>query len=325
VQLVLEPYPKLVLAEPVFSDNMKYTSFGLFSAPSKMNAPSFSLPAGPPGAGGSCIGARLVPGRGILSETSGKFVCAVCYAMTGRYPIHALSQAVRQQWVISLLRTDPTGQHLRKALSTAISALAKTTAKWRRNSCPMEFGIWNEQGFIQTSDGCPTQFTRLPGPFVSSTNAIERLAPKPGQVAGYFRWLDSGDVNIGEDPRLWTGFVQAIGGVAEDHPAVLFWLPTRSQFQPDVLNALRSVAQQPNLMVRPSAYLDAGTAVYEASFSSRAGLGEHMNTYKGKPLWGCPAYLGSKSATCLNSGCRACWLASDLPVWYPLHVSGKKR
>jgi hypothetical protein len=344
--------PRLILSEPVFSTSGGYTtkyrgkvkkyplksrvseSVSFFSKTKKMAAPSFSLPAGPPTLGGTCIAASYVPGKGVVNE-KGEFICAHCYAVKGHYIQHnvAFSQAVRLRWVIAQLQVDPSGQLLTEGLVNAMGALARTsTMSHAASRCDQELGVW-ERGRIMVPSTCGTASTvaagtKLPAPWGSTEQVIAGLDPREGQIAGFFRWHDSGDVNVGTKPKLWLGYVRAIRNVAKAFPAVLFWLPTRTFEIEPMRKALVNAAQDaPNLTIRPSAYmtcdpppvvpgLAAGTAVLE--IEKKKPLPTTVDDL-GRRAWACPVYTTKGADNCLDAGCRTCWIRPDVPVWYAFH------
>lgn len=80
----------------------KILHVAVFTATTKMRAPSFSLPAGPPSAGGACPAAALkhpdVPDR--------DWICYGCYATTGNYLLPSVQavQTIRAAWVRAALK-----------------------------------------------------------------------------------------------------------------------------------------------------------------------------------------------------------------------------
>jgi len=75
-------------------------SAGLFSDTTKMKAPSFSLPAGLPSAGGTCPASKLD------GEPDKVFICHDCYATKGGYqwPRNVALSLIRRDWTISAVR-----------------------------------------------------------------------------------------------------------------------------------------------------------------------------------------------------------------------------
>jgi len=120
-------------AEPLFRLEPKiqfgnYKPIGrvnVFSKPSKMRAPSFSLPAGPPQLGGTCVAA----GKKRLVEDDALFVCHGCYAVQGNYSYGStqLCQAVRR---IAVKRTVKEGFFT----EMMVQALRQFQIKPRRDS-----------------------------------------------------------------------------------------------------------------------------------------------------------------------------------------------
>lgn len=329
--------PRLELPEPIYGQTLGGVSVWSSGAPvftraSKMDAPSFGLPAGPPPLGGTCVAARLVPGKGVVTD-EGVFVCRVCYAAKGEYVHHgpAMTQAIRLRWVVALLERDPTGALFADRMIEALDHFARiSTVKSRKNRKQLEFGVWEGPDRIMVpAKGGPIDAERsaLPAPWESTRQAIAALGPSDGQVAGYFRLHDSGDLNVGGRAELWLGYIRGWTKVARAFPAVLFWLPTRAFFVREVAEALRVAARvAPNLVVRPSAFttaerppvvsgLAAGTTVLEWKHGDPM---PRVADREGREAWPCPVYVkGVKS--CLAAGCRMCWVGDDVPVWYKLH------
>ena len=102
---------KLSWGRPIFGRTSKGGTFtknglseiALWTVTSKMAAPSFSLPAGPPTEGGTCVAANRAAG----SPLRPGYVCDVCYAMknhTYRSHIVSLAQAARLHWILQTLK-----------------------------------------------------------------------------------------------------------------------------------------------------------------------------------------------------------------------------
>lgn len=87
------------------------TRSSFFTNTTKMAAPSFSLPAGPPGRlGGTCLQAN----NSRLIDDDVLYICRNCYAVSGEY-IYAstqLGQAINLEFVKQWLDTDPFGSFL---------------------------------------------------------------------------------------------------------------------------------------------------------------------------------------------------------------------
>lgn len=102
--------PVLVLNPPLVVSGKEIGRIKLFTATTKMRCPSFSLPAGPPRAGGTCPAAATAPGVGLASS----FVCYGCYATTGNYVLPSVQaiQRVRAGWVVQMLRSGTLAEAL---------------------------------------------------------------------------------------------------------------------------------------------------------------------------------------------------------------------
>lgn len=99
-------------------------AFSLFSKTSKMSAPSFSLPAGNPKAGGTCIMAARDPETGQEVDLT---ICNKCYATSANYayPESLSSTAVRLGWVNECLKGESSQKgSLSDKLTAAIIAYA---------------------------------------------------------------------------------------------------------------------------------------------------------------------------------------------------------
>jgi hypothetical protein len=267
--------PKLRWSEPCWPDKAgagpKFETI-LFSATSKMNCPSFSLPAGPPEEGGTCVAARRPKGGGAgLREEGRIYTCDQCYAFGANYAYSevAFSQAVRAYWVEDLLRRDPTGQAFADAMVGAISEFARRSSFGPAGLVRLrsEIGVWRggrihvpvdeEPGRARTRMSLQPSFPTLLPPETGVTDSqawiAEHLRPTDGQVAGFFRLHDSGDFNVGSSPTVWLSYIAGWGRVARALPGVVFWAPTRTWVLPPLRKALVEVARvTPNFVVRPS-------------------------------------------------------------------------
>lgn len=110
-----------------------FRNSSLFTWTSKMSCPSFSIPAGPIGEGGTCMASKQssIEKEGSyekfsppLSEIPAgeKFICSVCYAGKGRYLMYksmSLGQVAKLRWVEKTLKS---GTFVRR-MSEAIASL----------------------------------------------------------------------------------------------------------------------------------------------------------------------------------------------------------
>lgn len=244
----------------------------LFTATSKMNCPSFSLPAGPPLEGGTCIAAsRSATGKG-LREPGRIYTCDRCYAFGANYAYDetVFSQLARAWWVQQELEADLTGARLAASFIRMISEFARRVTYGKEGLVRLmsELGVWNGDRIWVPIDEEPGKkksrlmmqpafVTRLPpemGAADSGQWLRTRMQPVDGEITGFFRLHDSGDFNIGSKPSLWIPYIQAWGLVAKALPKVLFWAPTRAWILPNLKKAMiEASAAAPNLVIRPSA------------------------------------------------------------------------
>lgn len=279
--------------------------FKVLSWTSKMGAPSFSLPAGPLEAGGSCPGAaagqsivpadKLRKAAKIVSRETGEpvrlqqAICQFCYAEGGQYATGQVqfAQVLRYAWTQTALRTE------------------RGTEEWID---AMVFAVQNAQYLL---DG----------------GRIDKTTYEPERFEGrFFRIHDSGDFFSPKYVRAWKE-------VANRCPDVLFWAPTRcwaTSWGVDVVNEVN--AQPDNLIIRPSSYhvnepppraLGPGWAAGSTTFDKKlVDYGEHVRDFD----WNCRAYSEDKNKTCRNAlapdgkvGCRACWGRPLEEINYTLH------
>jgi hypothetical protein len=276
--------------------------FNLLSWTSKMGAPSFSLPAGPPMFGGACPGATagqsIVPldlqkkaarhVRAVVDEpvVLPDCVCQWCYAEGGnyRYGSKQLGQVVIYSWA---------------QLALADGSFVEV----------LDWAIKHADYKLRGGADLPAE--RHPGK--------------------YFRVHDSGDF-------FSKRYLEAWRAVADRNPDVTFWAPSRIWALPggrDWVNEI-NVPQQ-NLIIRPSAYmvdrprgpeLGPGWSSWSVVFDettkpSGAGMRVHGGPYD----WDCQAYaVSEESHNCRfalapdgQTGCRACWVHPELAVNYTKH------
>lgn len=361
--------------ESVLSGHPWTSRINLFSNTSKMSAPSFSLPAGVPAGGGSCVVSSTPAESGKTS------ICDVCYAKGGAYMYtpSTLSSALRMVFVLQALERDAEtamwGHELAKELVFGITS-------WARRGPPssLEIGLWvdgamksgqrtrapiplqpkefprsskkpvedwykvkpdTKEGrggtYVKTSQtksgepGAQTWvrevFEALPGqkvnpPFRNTFEAIRALNPKEGDVVGFFRIHDAGDVTIGTGRRtvaLSNAYQNAWREVARSLPKVYFWQPIRAWKLADkgvlwlgLLEKVLNSAKLRNFTVRPSAIhvedpapfiegivkgkterLSAGTTanwkIHDAN-GRLTGRYTFMADTEGRPAFQCPVY-----------------------------------
>lgn len=339
--------PRLALSAPIWTENMDGGSFpgkggmqrvSIFSATSKMSAPSFSLPAGPPREGGTCIAAgkgasSLVrPGRGsspggARRDAQGKpFICDLCYSTAGNYfyPNVGTAQATRLVWCQRLLAADPSGTLLGQALALALDDIGRRS-HYRNLSERLghEIGVWHRgqivvPGLVRGRKGLrsiPLEPTELPSStgYRSTQEFILAHGVEEGAVAGFFRIHDSGDLNIGK-LEMWKSYLAAWEYVAKAFPSVWFWMPVRTWTIKEMIPEIQRVSQLPNMVIRASAlFVDQKPPVIPGIPSS----GVHTGTVT-EGHYACPVTPNDKSS-CAEEGCRVCWLAPTMTPSYSEH------
>jgi len=157
------------------------------------------------------------------------------------------------------------------------------------------------------------------------------------EPAKFFRIHDSGDFFSEKYFKDWVE-------IAALNPDVMFWAPTRVWAQGKNVDWVANARVPENLIIRPSAYM----------FNRPAGLISHLghgyaapsvsySVDKQKPLpnymadgdpyhWQCQAYMGEEGHSCRAAesppveaggtgkvGCRACWIAPALSINYKKH------
>ncbi len=331
----------------------------VLSYTSKMAAPSFSIPAGPPKEGGACIAAAIQAGRGLRRGTEKPYICDACYAIEGQYrnTSTVLAQGARLAWVLQLLEQDPSGALLASELVRVVEDFARRDVMGGSKSSGVlerllrELGVWQHGGIQVPVSRDPrgpgmlympavtTAFPEVTG-YEDANDFFARTSrPAEGDVVGFFRLHDSGDFSVSTDPKISLAYIRAWRDVALALPHVIFWAPTRVWPFPhlwrELLAAMRAA---PNLVARPSSlFVDAPAPELEGgvagtTVSSPLGDGRYMlvpQPSSGELPWVCPVYTKTvldretgrmvEARSCLQAGCRACWVARGLPVTYGYH------
>lgn len=326
-KLVVNPPVRRDEAPPWAGIAVDWSGSRFLSWVEKMQCPSFSLPAGAFENGGSCPAASLgqttasknkvddlVGKEQILRKTLGgspEFrknalpvwyalsTCQTCYAEGGTYGAtsNILAQAATLAWTKWAIQAKDTSGE-----TVFVTTLIKA---------------------IQTADyGTP------------SGADIEHLAnaskahnlPQGKGYKRFFRWHDAGDI-IGLEyfrqiKRVCDHFNPRKGGKGTP---TLFWIPTRIWATPGS-QSWSSVNADPttNIVLRPSAF----HVNFPAPESSVAGPGnaagsttiveDQLDALRSYFDHDCPA-AGQEKATCVSTGCRACWVKPDLVINYRLH------
>jgi len=276
------PYAKTIPSIPVFSDT------------SKMNAPSFSMLAGMPSAGGMCAAARLqfddvrVP------------ICWTCYALKGRYPqgnVLAV-QIGRRAWTLRRLRARTAGVYSRNALAEdLIQSLYSYIEVHPRSIDPHYFRAHDSGDFGEHGE----------------------LAEVWNEVARHFQ---RGDHKI----RFWAPTREWLFLPSEAGQLGLRPLPgLRDAFYPESQGGHRPE----NFVLRPSAFhhgdpppqvpgLDAGTTCTMPDFYNRP-YPRVPRCQAGDRSSHCHCAAYEKGNCCNDANCRTCWDYRHITVDYPYH------
>jgi len=323
--------------------NPDVSQYKLLSWTSKMNAPSWSLPAGAPQIGGACPGA--VAGQSVVPEKAldagarlvniglgrpantpvnlAQAICEHCYATGGQYSTGQVqfAQILRFLWARQAINF-----HLPNGSTAFVEAMvyAIDNADYKLNG-----GTVQGEGAEATQD----------------------LPPEP-TGRRFFRIHDSGDFFEEEYLRQWKM-------IADRLPDITFWAPSRIWATSWGTAAVNKINRDPrNLIIRPSAYevnepgpvdLGPGWAGPTTVIAVSQNLGmtpereryvyEHAHRFPPKLTgpdprytWNCQAYATDDAKhTCRKAvappglgdangkGCRACWIAPTEIVNYSLH------
>jgi len=323
--------------------NPDVSQYKLLSWTSKMNAPSWSLPAGAPQIGGACPGA--VAGQSVVPEKAldagarlvniglgrpantpvnlAQAICEHCYATGGQY-------STGQVQFAQILRFLWARQAINYVLPNGSTAFVEA----------MVYAIDNAD-------------YKLNGGTVQGegAEATQDLPPEP-TGRRFFRIHDSGDFFEEEYLHQWKM-------IADRLPDITFWAPSRIWATSWGINAVNKINREPrNLIIRPSAYevnehgpidLGPGWAGPTTVIAVSQNLGmtpereryvyEHAHRFPPKLTgpdprytWNCQAYATDDAKhTCRKAvappglgdangkGCRACWIAPTEIVNYSLH------
>lgn len=312
--------------------NPSIQQYELLSWTSKMNTPSWSLPAGAPETGGACPGAvggqsvvgeeRLIAAQKLVRKVTGKAVnlpqavCQWCYATGGQYSTGQVqyAQLLRFLWArqaIDLPAIAPDGSASTVFVETMVYA-------------------------IQNAD------YRLEG---------GRDLPAEPTGRRFFRIHDSGDFFSKKYLEQWKKVTQRL-------PDITFWAPSRIWATSWGVDAVNEINNPPaNFTIRPSAYevnepsandLGPGWASGSTVIAAvqNEGMTPEREIYvssienKSSPrggtdpryTWDCRAYAtDDQKHTCRKAvapqglggpdgkGCRACWIAPGEIINYTLH------
>jgi hypothetical protein len=240
--------------EPVWSPpaSPDAKQFKLLSWTSKMNCPSWSIPAGHMDIGGSCPGAAggqsvlsvdtLTRGRKQVAAVMGAepdvstAICEFCYATGGQYSTGNVqfAQILRYVWAQNAIDIPvPSaldGSNSTLFVETMVAAVESANYKLEGGSIQVE---------VETATGEETQTQTLP------PEATDRR---------FFRVHDSGDF-------FSIAYLEQWCEIARRCPTITFWAPSRAwaagrKFLQAVNTFNKSVGSdgKPNFIIRPSGY-----------------------------------------------------------------------
>jgi hypothetical protein len=242
--------------------------YKLLSWTSKMNAPSWSIPAGAPQIGGACPGAiagqsiapsgdraanaRLVNiGLGRPTNTPVNLtlaICERCYATGGQYSTGQVqfAQMLRFLWTrqaIDFEMPGPQGEKSSAFIETMVYAIDNADYK-------LSGGTIKEEEVVkdpETGEPVIDAVTGMP-------KVIEKSQPIPPEPSGrrFFRIHDSGDFFSPKYLRQWKQ-------IADRLPDITFWAPSRiwaTNWGIKLINEINKPHPDSanNLIIRPSAY-----------------------------------------------------------------------
>lgn len=298
----------------------------LFTETSKMMAPSFSLPVGPPNLGGSCPGSF-----GAMTTTQPKE-----YRRQRKY---ALTVIANHNTVPKLeIDTNPDAYPPEDGVcQNCYVSKGNHASYWGNNLRIVIRYAW-------------TRAVVARGTFAEEIiDALDRVrfVQEPPAIAAlgqrYFRIHDAGDFYDQHYMAAWWEVARAFDGSDPRRPRTIFWAPTRvwamangvgDGWVREINGGSRFLD---NFVIRPSGYIvdmpgpdfeigpktgyASPTTVCRKKFSEGVVKGKNPPIYD----WRCPAQE-SKSRTCASSpnpegtqGCRVCWVMPGLRVNYDLH------
>jgi hypothetical protein len=311
----------------------------LLSWTTKMDCPSYSLPAGPTGSSilGSCPGAA---GGQSISDPKRMQRQQVAVAEVHQGGKRRLEQLrgepfTPKEWVetssVNLADCVCQSCYAEKShyayTSNQLGALIRLV--WTNLAVDMGTFVEVLDYAIKNADYKLNGDGKMPRERIKFADSSE--------PAKFFRIHDSGDFFSEKYFKDWVE-------IAALNPDVMFWAPTRVWAQGKNTDWVANARVPENLIIRPSAYM----------FNRPAGLISHLGhgyaapsvSYavdKQKPLpnymadgdpyhWQCQAYMGEEGHSCRAAesppveaggtgkvGCRACWIAPALSINYKKH------
>lgn len=329
--------PKWAL--PSGSENVRSQVFLTWT--SKMDCPSWSIPAGHPDVNGTCQAAiqsvvderKLLPIARRIADSEGSVqiadvVCQHCYATSGNYDrgSQAWIQQLRYVWTKEAMRIKTQGGKSTLFIDTMVTVIDRANY--------MMHGAPNRSKELK--DG-----RIMPNPM-----------PAEPKKRRYFRIHDSGDYFSRSYLAQW----KEIANVLDD---ITFWSPTRIWATKWGVDAVNEINAEPrNLIIRPSSFhvnryppriegpgwAGASTVIHAAQNRGMRSSREKYARFKGEraapTIDGddrftveCDAYAAKSDRTCRNAvdavaseregrqvvGCRICWDEPHEIVNYPMH------
>lgn len=308
-------WPVLPIDPPILADEAKTTwgridKVSVLTATSKMNAISFSLAAGPPGAHGTCVASNL------STESFKRQVRSV--GERGYADVAGTTQGVRTKDILepgakSISKTQVMGTWICDSCYAGKGNYAKLDSN---QIFQIARKIWVDR-HVHAGDFAVIMVEVIRRVFAKDTLMRSKLCSSE-----YFRIHDSGDF-YPVDAKISKNkfaYFDAWVQIAKSMPDVVFWCPTRMWIIPEWREYMVMVMSQSgapmNLVIRPSALIYGVKAPKIAALA--AGSTSSAVSMKPEGHWDCPAYE-SPEGSCVGAGCRVCWNHPQLPVNYKVH------
>lgn len=355
-ELDVENGQVLVVAKPLVTrDTIPWSfsstdlqRFGLFSSNSKMNCPTFDLPAGIGQLGGACPGAAFaqstVPLALLESKDDGEIV---------------MSDKLRKALSFLIDSVQKDSAHLSPSEKPAALLNLNTTVCTRCYASGGKYGeavvqfaevaryalvqsmlAQNESGLVDLL----VQVIEETLTWDKLDSTRHGIRPIRVHSSGDFYSTKYAEMWLKVARRLHRNAIDAQNRGDKDYEPVMLWAPTRTHVLKHWVEFWEGADIPPNFVIRPSAYSvgdpapfikrpsptnSKGTSVLFAD-DTRARIVKKNGAEHGdgtKFDFQCGVYaLGGGEKTCLKStapdgkvGCRACWKRPDMAVNYVIH------